>query len=140
MIAGAIFGEHTVRRLFTPTDRLNDGRQSRLDHRVDDDRAQNQRELVTTVIGICTLIFGAAGVFGELQDALNTVWDVKPKPHAGIWLYLRNRFLSLSMVLGLGFLLLISMVLTTAAEAAFKNRRADFLRCRLSSSPSSVQL
>jgi len=74
--------------------------------------------LITTIIGVVTLVLGASGVFGELQDALNTIWGVKAKPNAGIWAYLRNRFLSLSMVLGLGFMLLVSMVLTTAAEAA----------------------
>jgi membrane protein len=73
--------------------------------------------VVTTVLAIVTLLFGASGVFGQLQDALNTIWEVKPKPGVGIMGFLRQRFLSLSMVLGLGFLLLVSMVLTTGVEA-----------------------
>jgi membrane protein len=72
---------------------------------------------ITTVLAVITLVFGASGVFGQLQDALNTVWEVKAKPGMGVWSFLRDRFLSMSMVLGLGFLLLISMVLTTATEA-----------------------
>ena len=64
-----------------------------------------------------SLAIGASGVFGQLQDALNTIWEVKAKPGMGIWSFLRDRFLSMSMVLGLGFLLLISMVLTTAVQA-----------------------
>jgi membrane protein len=69
------------------------------------------------IAGIGALLFGASGVFGQMQDALNTIWEVKPRPGKGIWNFLRDRFLSLTMVLGLGFLLLISMVLTTAVEA-----------------------
>ena len=72
---------------------------------------------ITTVLGVVTLIIGASGVFGQLQDSLNTIWEVKAKPGMGIWSFLRDRFLSMSMVLGLGFLLLVSMVLTTAVQA-----------------------
>ncbi|PYI84184.1 MAG: hypothetical protein DME26_13685, partial [Verrucomicrobia bacterium] len=72
---------------------------------------------ITTVLAVITLVMGASGVFGQLQDALNTVWEVKAKPGMGIGSFLRDRFLSMSMVLGLGFLLLVSMVLTTAVEA-----------------------
>ena len=69
------------------------------------------------ILGIAALLFGASGVFGQMQDALNTIWEVKAKAGGGILRLLRDRFLSLTMVLGLGFLLLISMVLTTAVEA-----------------------
>lgn len=72
---------------------------------------------ITTVLAVITLVIGASGVFGQLQDALNTIWEVKAKPGMGIMAFLRDRFLSMSMVLGLGFLLLISMVLTTAVQA-----------------------
>lgn len=68
-------------------------------------------------LGIAALLFGAGGVFGQLQDALNTIWEVKAKSGGGLWRLVRDRFLSLTMVLGLGFLLLISMVLTTAVHA-----------------------
>ncbi len=80
--------------------------------------------VVTTIVGIIALLFGATGVFGQLQDSLNTIWEVKPKPGAGIWEYLRRRFLSLSMVFGIGFLLLVSLVISTflAVFAARLNR------------------
>lgn len=68
-------------------------------------------------LGIIALLFGAGGVFGQLQDALNTIWEVKAKSGGGLWALIRDRFLSLTMVLGLGFLLLISMVITTAVHA-----------------------
>ena len=68
--------------------------------------------LIATLIGGIGLILGAAGVFGQLQDALNTIWEVKAKPGGGIWTFLRQRFLSMTMVLGIGFLLLVSMALS----------------------------
>jgi len=73
--------------------------------------------LVATVIGVVTLLFGASGVFGELQSAMNVVWNVKPKPGRGIWATIRDRFLSFGMVLVVGFLLLVSLVVTTALTA-----------------------
>jgi len=70
--------------------------------------------LITTIVGVVALLFGAAGVFGQLQDSLNTIWEVKAKPGGGIWGLVRQRFLSFSMVLGVGFLLLVSLALSTA--------------------------
>ena len=58
-----------------------------------------------TTISVVIAAFGATGVFGELQDSMNTIWEVKPKPGRGIWGFIRTRFLSLAMVLGLAFLL-----------------------------------
>lgn len=73
--------------------------------------------LITTIVGIVALLVGAGGVFGQLQDSLNTIWEVKAKPGTGIWGFVRNRFLSFTMVLGIGFLLLVSMALTTFLTA-----------------------
>src|SRR5438552_4483325 len=72
--------------------------------------------VIATVVGLATLLFGASGVFGQLQDALNTIWKVAPAPGRGVKGLIRDRFLSLTMVLGTGFLLLISMVITTLLE------------------------
>jgi membrane protein len=69
---------------------------------------------VAAVLGLVTLLFGASGVFGQLQSALNTIWEVKPKPGRGILGMLRDRFLSFAMVMGIVFLLLASLVVTTA--------------------------
>jgi membrane protein len=117
MIAGMVFGEEAVRGQV----------QQQLQSFVGEQAAKTIESMmaarklgtspVTTVIAIVTLVFGAAGVFGQLQDALNTIWEVKAKPGLGLAGFIRQRFLSLTMVLGLGFLLLISMVITTALEA-----------------------
>jgi len=75
---------------------------------------------VATVLGVVTLLLGASGVFGQLKDALNTIWDVKPKEKRGVMGMVKDRFLSFAMVLGLGFLLLVSLVIDTAIAAMGK--------------------
>ena len=70
------------------------------------------------VVGFVTLLLGASGVFGQLKDALNTIWEVKVKKTDGIWAFICERLLNFGMVLVIGFLLLTSLVLT-ATLAAF---------------------
>lgn len=70
--------------------------------------------IIATVIGIVTLILGATGVFGQLQDSLNTIWKVAPKENAGIKEMIKDRILSFAMILGLAFLLLVSFVISAA--------------------------
>ena len=74
-----------------------------------------------TVIGALTLLFGSLGVFAELQNSLNTIWGVKPKPAKnfldGIKRFVVKRLLSFTMVLGIGFLLLASLVISAALSA-----------------------
>ena len=69
------------------------------------------------VIGFATLLLGAAGIFGQLQDALNTIWEVKRKSNGGWKGFVRARLLNFGVVLVIGFLLLISLLLTTALAA-----------------------
>jgi membrane protein len=64
-------------------------------------------------ISLGVLVFSATGVFAQLQDSLNRIWDVKAKPSAGWWEYLRKRLLSLGMLVTIGFLLLVSLVLSS---------------------------
>jgi membrane protein len=72
-----------------------------------------QAGIIATTIGILLALFGASGVFGQLQDALNTVWGVKPKPGGGLMGFIRTRFLSFAMVGGVCFLLLVSLTVET---------------------------
>jgi len=73
--------------------------------------------ILSAVIGILTLLFGASGVFSELRDSLNKIWEVKATPGSGIWAMIRERFLTFGMVLGIGFLLLVSLLLSAALAA-----------------------
>jgi membrane protein len=66
-----------------------------------------------TIVSLGIVLFSASGVFISLQDALNTIWEVKPKPDAGWWQWFRKRFLSMGMVLGIAVLLMTSMVVTS---------------------------
>lgn len=71
-----------------------------------------------SVVGFALAVFGASGVFGELQGTLNTIWDVDAKPGRGIWGFLRDRFFSFTLVLGVAFLLLVSLVVSAGLSAA----------------------
>ena len=76
--------------------------------------AHTESATTATVVGIVILLFGASGVFGELQDSLNSIWKVQPKPGRAWLTVIRERFFSFTMVLGTGFLLLVSLIITTA--------------------------
>ena len=71
-----------------------------------------------TLIGLAVLLFGSTSAFSQLQAALNRIWEVEPETHNGFWDMVRARFLSFAAVLGTGFLLSVSLVLS-AAGAAF---------------------
>ena len=77
--------------------------------------------IVATIIGIITLLFGALGVFNELHNALNIIWEIKEEKTEGFLQAVKkaifDRFLSFSMVLGIGFLLLVSLVITAGLSA-----------------------
>ena len=83
--------------------------------------SQPETGLAATFVGAVTLLFGALGVFGELQNSLNTIWEVKPKPAKnwidGIKRFVVRRLLSFTMVLGIGFLLLASLVVSAVVSA-----------------------
>ena len=82
--------------------------------------------MLSTIIGFVALLFGAGGVVGQLQTSLNKMWEVTPKPGQGIWGFLRQRFFSFAMVLAIGFLLLVSLVVT-AVLSSFTSMLSSFL-------------
>ncbi|HEY8671398.1 MAG TPA: YihY/virulence factor BrkB family protein, partial [Terriglobales bacterium] len=82
------------------------------------DAGRPRQGLLATLLGIGALLFAAIGVVVQLKDALNTVWEVGELPGRGIWHFIRSYVVSLAAVLALGFLLLVSLVVT-AGLAAF---------------------
>jgi len=73
---------------------------------------QTGTSTIAMIAGVIMLLVGASGVFVELQDSLNTIWQVTPRPGRGFWMTVRDRFLSLAMVFGMGFLLLVTLVIS----------------------------
>jgi membrane protein len=84
------------------------------------DAGRPRQGLLASLLGIGALLFAAIGVVVQLKDALNTVWEVQRTPGSGIWYYVRGYVLSLAVVLALGFLLMISLLVTTALAAVGK--------------------
>jgi membrane protein len=72
---------------------------------------------LATIVGVVTLVLGAVGVFGQLQDALNTIWEVTPRPGLRLMAIMQKRLLPFAMVLGVGFLLLVAVVANTLLAA-----------------------
>lgn len=87
--------------------------------------AISNKSTLAAVVGIITLVYGATKMFGEIQDSLNQIWNLKPKPKRGWVKYLINRLISFSMVVSLGFLLLVSLVID-GVVAAFSNHLAAY--------------
>jgi len=80
----------------------------------------------TAVIGIATLVVGATGVFAEIQDSINTIWGLKPKPKKGLIKMVLTRLLSFSVIVSLGFLLLVSLIVNAVIEALINKLMSVF--------------
>lgn len=83
--------------------------------------SENMRQQQSTaaffgIVGVVTLLFGATGVFAEIQDSINYIWSIRAKPKKGWLKYLRNRLLSFSLIVGMGFLLLVSLLVNTLMD------------------------
>jgi membrane protein len=118
-IAGAVFGEDAASGLLADTLRSSIGADAA--DAVQDMvlRTRNPSDnIIASITGVLLLILGATGVFGQLQDALNTVWSVQQKPGRLIRSLVRDRLQSFTMVLGIGFLMLTSLILTTGLQIA----------------------
>jgi membrane protein len=72
---------------------------------------------IAAIIGVITLLVGATTVFAEIQDSINSIWGLKPKPKKGWLKMLKNRFLSFSVIISLGFLLLVSLAISALIDS-----------------------
>ena len=75
--------------------------------------SQTNKSVLATIVGLITVLLGATGVFVELQKALNVIWEVKAKPRRAVFTLIRTRLFSFGLILSVGFLLLISLTITT---------------------------
>ena len=127
-VAGFFFGGEAVSRQVADSikDMLGDTGAKAVQAMLAD--AGRPREgLLATLLGVGTLLFAAIGVVVQLKDALNTVWEVGELPGHGMWHFIRSYVASIAAVLALGFLLLMSLVVT-AALAAFGKFAAPHLQ------------
>jgi membrane protein len=126
-IAGTFFGQQTAQDQIT--EQLTalvgkDGVQPVL--MALDNISQPEIRGVASLISVGVLLLGASGFFAQLQDALNTVWKVKPQPGQGIWIFVRKRVSSFLMVLAIGLLLILSLILS-AVVSTLSKYQADYL-------------
>lgn len=120
-IAGAVFGEEAAKGEIVEQLQGLVGREGAQFIQIAIENASKPNQgTIASIISVVVLLFGASGLFAQLQDALNTIWEVQPKPGRGLVGMLRDRFLSFLMVLGVGFLLILSLVIS-AALTAFVN-------------------
>ena len=120
-IAGLVFGEEAAQQhiIAQISNLLGDKTAASIQEMLQTAQ-QPSKGLLTSLLAIGTLLLGASGVFQQLQDALNTVWHVEPKEGRGFWGAIKDRFFSFVAVLGTGFLLLVSLVLSAALAAVGK--------------------
>ena len=112
-IAGAVFGEEAARgEIVTQIQGLVGKEGAKFIETAIENASKPDTGSIASIISVVVLLFGASGLFAQLQDALNTIWEVQPKPNLGLWAIIRTRFLSFTMVLGVGFLLLVSLILS----------------------------
>jgi len=117
-IVGAIWGVDIVKGQLTQEFSIALGKDAALSIETIITETQNERKnLISTIIGIGTLLFGATGVFYQLKISLNQIWKVQPDPDAKIWKLLTDRARSFAFILVIGFLLLISFIITAALSA-----------------------
>ena len=84
------------------------------------------KSTTAAIIGGITLIIGATTVFAEIQDSINTIWGLKPKPKRGWLKMIQNRLLSFSVIISLGFLLLVSLGVTAIIDGFSERLRSHF--------------
>ncbi|HEY2800148.1 MAG TPA: YihY/virulence factor BrkB family protein [Chthoniobacterales bacterium] len=117
-VAGLIFGEEAARgQIYQQLTWLLGAKGAAEIQTLIQASSDTSKSLIATAIGVFTLLIGASGVFGQLKDALNSIWGVMLKPGGGIKATLKEYLLSFSMVLGGGFLLIISLLLSAVLQA-----------------------
>ena len=114
-IAGFIFGEEAAKgQLFFELKNMIGSDGAQMMETIIKGASNTTTGIFATIFSVILLVFGAIGVFVELQESLNMVWGVEPKPGKGLKMFIRNRIISFSMVVATGFLLMVSLVINSA--------------------------
>jgi len=117
-VVGSIWGVEIVQGHMTEEISTALGKEAATSIQAIISQTQNEeKNVISTIIGIGTLIFGATGVFYQLKVSLNQIWQVEPDPNAKIWKLVTDRARSFAFILVIGFLMLISFIITAAISA-----------------------
>src|ERR1051325_1874061 len=117
-VAGLVFGTEAARQaLVTQVQQLVGSEGAEMVGTMIASAQKPATSIIATVLGVVMLLFGASGVFAELHDSLNKIWEGNNTPSQGFWGVIRERFVSFGMVLGIGFLLLVSLLLSAGLSA-----------------------
>lgn len=121
-VAGLFFGAEAVRgEILGQLQGLMGSEGARAVQSLIESVSQPEKSLLATIIGVVLLVIGATSVFSELQDDLDRIWRAPERDKSGgLWALLRARLLSFGMILGLAFLLLVSLVASAALAALEK--------------------
>jgi membrane protein len=117
-IAGLVFGEDAVRgEIVGQIQGLVGHQGAQAVQAMLENAARPSASIPATIIGLVTLFLGATGAFLELQTALNAIWRVKPRPGANVRDFVVQRLISFGLVVGVGFLLLVSLLVSAGLAA-----------------------
>jgi len=126
-ISGLFFGREAVTgEVFSQFSGLMGERSAALLEEAISNVQLNGQSGIATIFGVVTLIIGSTGVFSELQDSLNKIWSLKAQPNRGWIHYLTNRVISFSMILTLGFLLIVSLLINAVINLISENLFAQY--------------
>lgn len=119
-VAGFIFGQQAVQTAIQQqvAGLMGQGAAEQMNTMAQHASQRTSAGLMGTVMGFIVLLAGATGAFSQLQASLNKAWEVKPDPNAGgIWAFISKRILSFGMILGVAFLLLVSLAISAVLSA-----------------------
>lgn len=117
-IAGIVFGQEAARgEIYAQLNHLMGEQGALVIQNLLESTRQPTQGVTATTIGVGLLLIGATSVFGELQHALDRIWRVPMQPERGLWRLIRTRVLSFGMILGIGFLLMVSLIFSAGLSA-----------------------
>lgn len=116
-VAGVIFGKEAAQgQIYGQINGLVGSEAAAQIQEIIGNTATSGKTFIASVISIIALIFGATGVFGEIQDSINTIWGLKSKPKSGILRMVLNRLISFSLIISLGFVAMVTLMLNTLVD------------------------
>lgn len=133
VLGGAVYGKDAVQgRVFTEFKEYVGSNTALQIQDVIRGLQKQKNSLAATLLGSIALIVGSTGIFVEIQDSLNMIWGVRPKSKKGFIKLLLNRVISFSMVIGLGFLLIVSLIMNALLQALSNSEPLTFISNHLS--------